>query len=101
MAKEYRVDLDALDQVVKELNGVLKDMGEAKGKAKNRTYLPDSALGKNFSERKRMHDSHNEMKSYIEDNIVSLIEKMVDEFGRKTKKAKEAYDDAEHKNKLK
>jgi hypothetical protein len=101
MAKEYRVDLDALDQVVRELNAVLKDMGVAKGNAKNQTYLHPGALGKDFGERDRMHKSHDEMKAYIENNIVAVIEKMVDDFGKKTKKAKEAYDDAEHKNKLK
>lgn len=100
MAKEYRVDLDALDQVVKELNGVLKDMGGRKDNAKNRTYLPAGALGKNFTERDKMHQSHDEMKKYIEDKIVTLIEKLVDDFGQKTRKTKEAYDDAEQKNKM-
>ncbi|BDM71859.1 hypothetical protein HEK616_53460 [Streptomyces nigrescens] len=100
-SKEYGVDLDALDQVVKELNQVLKDMGGPKDKAKNQTYLPDGALGKGFEERDRMHKAHNDMKAYIEQNIVGLIEKMIDDFGKKSKQTKDAYDDAEHDNSMK
>ncbi|MEU7182772.1 MULTISPECIES: hypothetical protein [Streptomyces] len=100
-SKEYGVDLDALDQVVKELNQVLKDMGGPKDKAKNQTYLPPGALGKNFSEQKKMHAAHDEMKHYIEENIVGLIERLVDDFGKKSKKTKDAYDDAEHDNSMK
>lgn len=100
MGKEYGVDLDALDQVVKELNQVLKDMGGPKDKAKNQTYLPDGALGKGFSERDRMHKAHNDMKQYIEQNIVNAIENMIDDFGKKSQKTKDAYEDAEHNNKM-
>lgn len=99
--EQYGVDLDALDQVVRDLNQVLKDMGGTKGKAKNQTYLPDSALGKGFDEQKKMHGSHAEMKRFIEEDIVGLIERLVKDFGDKSKKTKEAYDDAEHDNSMK
>ncbi|ARF57723.1 hypothetical protein [Streptomyces gilvosporeus] len=101
MGKEYGVDLDALDQVVKELNQVLKDMGGPKDKAKNQTFLPDGALGKGFEERDRMHNAHNQMKDYIEQNIVGLIESMIDDFGKKSKQTKDHYEDAEHENTMK
>jgi predicted secreted protein len=100
MAKEYRVDLDALDQVVKELNGVLKDMNGTKGKAGSGTYLPSSALGKKYREHEMLHKAHTDMKTFIENEIVAKIEKLVDDFGKKSKKTKEAYDDAEHQNKI-
>ncbi|MFG2192547.1 hypothetical protein [Streptomyces sp. NPDC048639] len=102
MAKEeYGVDLDALDQVMKELNQVLKDMGGPKDKAKNSTYLPNGALGNNFDEQKELQAAHESMKTFIEKNILGLIEGLVDDFGKKTKKVKEAYDDAEAKNSMK
>lgn len=100
MGKEYGVDLDALDQLVKELNQVLKDMGGPKDKAKNQTYLADGALGKGFDERAKMHNAHNEMKDYIQTQIVDKIEGLIDDFGKKSKQTKDAYTDAEHDNKM-
>ncbi|MFF3547392.1 hypothetical protein ACFYXD_36870 [Streptomyces platensis] len=100
MAKEYRVDLDALDQVVRELNGVLKDMNGTKGKAGSGTFFPPSSLGKKYKEHEMLHTAHADMKKFIEEEIVGKIEKLVDEFGQKSKKTKEAYDDAEHDNKI-
>ncbi|MCK7625625.1 hypothetical protein MUU72_21405 [Streptomyces sp. RS10V-4] len=100
-SKEYGVDLDALDQLVKELNQVLKDMGGPKDKAKNQTYLPDSALGKGFSERDKMHKAHNDMKDFIQTQIVDKIEGLIDDFGKKSKQTKDAYADAEHNNTMK
>jgi hypothetical protein len=38
---------------------------------------------------------HGEMKSYIETEIISKIEGLIDDFGKKSKKTKEAYEDAE------
>ncbi|GAA2652221.1 MULTISPECIES: hypothetical protein [Streptomyces] len=100
-SKEYGVDLDALDQLVKELNQVLKDMGGPKDKAKNQTYLPEGALGKGFDERGKLHNAHNEMKDFIQNQIVDKIEGLVDDFGKKSQKTKDAYADAEHDNTMK
>ncbi|MER6845392.1 hypothetical protein [Streptomyces platensis] len=100
MAKEYRVDLDALDEVVRKLNGVLKDMNGTKGKAGSGTFLPSSSLGKKYVEHEMLHKAHADMKKFIEDEIVGKIEKLVEDFGQKSKKTKEAYDDAEHENKI-
>ncbi|WP_327154520.1 hypothetical protein OHU45_09910 [Streptomyces tubercidicus] len=100
MAKEYRVDLDALDEVVRKLNGVLKDMNGTKGKAGSGTFLPPSSLGKKYEEHVMLHKAHAEMKKFIEDEIITKIEKLVEDFGHKSKKTKEAYDDAEHDNKI-
>ncbi|MBL1092776.1 hypothetical protein ACWCXK_30505 [Streptomyces sp. NPDC001739] len=100
MAKEYGVNLDALDQLVKELNQVLKDMGGPKDKAKNQTYLPEGALGKGFDERAKMHKAHNDMKDFIQHQIVDKIEGLINDFGEKSKKTKDAYEDAEHDNKM-
>ncbi|BCK68193.1 hypothetical protein Srufu_021460 [Streptomyces libani subsp. rufus] len=100
MAKEYRVDLDALDEVVRKLNGVLKDMNGTKDKAGSGTFLPSSSLGKKYVEHEMLHKAHTDMKTFIEDQIVGKIEKLVEDFGQKSKKTKEAYDDAEHDNSM-
>ncbi|MET8679884.1 hypothetical protein ABZW18_20460 [Streptomyces sp. NPDC004647] len=101
MAEEYKVDLDALDQVVKELNAVLGEMGGPGGpctKTYEATYLPPKALGSGFSEQQELHDAHTKMKSYIETHIVDLIRDLIDDFGSKSKKVKETYDDSEKVN---
>lgn len=96
----YKVDLDALDQVVKELNQVLKDMGGPRKDIADGTYLPDGVLGKGFAEQGDLRQAHEKMKNFINVNIIDLIEDLIDDFGKKSKKAKEAYDDAEADNKL-
>jgi hypothetical protein len=102
MAKEqYGVDLSALDEVVKELNGVLKDMGGPKGKAEHNTFIPDGALGKGFSEERELYDEHARTKAYIHDEILKDIEDLIDDFGKKTEKTRGAYEDAEHDSSVK
>ncbi|MFF2812000.1 hypothetical protein ACFVT2_33470 [Streptomyces sp. NPDC058000] len=98
--EQYGVDLDALDQLVKELNQILKDMGGPNNRAKNQTYLPDKSLGNSFKELNELHDAHTEMQQYIQEKIVKKITDLIDEFGKKSKKTKEAYDDAEQRNKM-
>lgn len=95
-ASQYGVDLSALDEVITALNNVLRDMGGTKGKAANNTYLPAGALGKNFSEEEELRNAHAVMKDYIENTILAQIEGLVDDFGKKTKKAKDQYEEAEH-----
>jgi hypothetical protein len=99
MAKEqYRVDLDALDQVVRELNEILRDMGGPKRTAENNTYLAPGALGVNFSEQQELYDAHDKMVDHLKHDVIGPLEKLIDDFGQKTKKVKEAYDDAEAEN---
>ncbi|MYW69559.1 hypothetical protein GTY65_36655 [Streptomyces sp. SID8379] len=99
MADGYEVDLDALDQVVKELNQVLKDMGGPKRKAAYSTYVPKAALG-NFDEAQKLADAHDAMKTRIEQDMIAKIEKLIDKFGRKTEKARGVYQDAEADNSI-
>ncbi|AKA08921.1 hypothetical protein SAZ_30730 [Streptomyces noursei ZPM] len=86
--------------MVKELNQILKDMGGPNNRAKNQTYLPPKALGNSFGEQKDLHNAHTEMQQYIQEKIVKKITDLIDEFGQKSKKTKEAYDDAEQRNKM-
>ncbi len=56
----YRVDLSALDEVVKKLNGVISDLGVAGAGSKYKTHCPPGALGESvagatFAEAKKLH----------------------------------------------
>ncbi len=96
---QYRVDLSALDEVVKKLNWVISDLGDAKSDSKYKTYLPAGALGESvegarFMEAEKLHGAHTEMKTHLEE-IVEHIHDLVDDFGAKTKKTHGAYQDQE------
>ncbi|MFJ8670320.1 hypothetical protein [Streptomyces sp. NPDC093589] len=95
--EEYGVDLDALDQVVKELNHVLSEMGTSKSTAKTSTYLAKGTLGKGFSEESELYAAHQTMKQQIE-GLIDLVESLVDKFGKKSAKVRGAYQDAEADN---
>lgn len=96
---QYGVDLDALDQVVKELNQVIKDMGGPSRRAKNSTYLKSGSLGAGFREEQELRSSHEEVKKQIEE-LVDNIEALVDDFGKKSNKTMGAYQNAEADNKV-
>ena len=98
-ADEYKVDLDALDKVMVKLNGVLKSMQEVKGKSAHSTYLPEGALGRDFGEQSELRTAHANMKSFFEDEILSKLESLIDDFGKKTAKTRGAYEDREHDHK--
>ncbi|MEV0094786.1 hypothetical protein [Streptomyces sp. NPDC050738] len=98
---EYRVDLSALDEVVRKLNGIISDLGDAKSDSKYQTHLPPGALGMDadcasgkFIEAGKLHAAHSEMKTHLE-QIVDHIHGLTDDFGTKTKKTHGAYQDQE------
>ncbi|KOT93063.1 hypothetical protein ADK70_14330 [Streptomyces rimosus subsp. pseudoverticillatus] len=91
----YRVDLDRLDEVVKKLNAVLKDMQGASGKAKSGTHLPEGALGKGFSEEGELRNAHTRMKTHIENDVLKKLEKLIEDLSSKTSKTHGAYQDRE------
>jgi hypothetical protein len=90
----YKVDLSALDQVIRKLNGVIGDLGKANADTKHNTYLPKGALGSGFDEAEELSRAHDEMKTHLEE-VVDHLESVMDDFGTKTKKAHGAYQDAE------
>ncbi|MFC9242096.1 hypothetical protein ACFTZK_37430 [Streptomyces decoyicus] len=96
---QYGVDLDALDQVIKELNHVLKEMGTSKSTAENSTYLPKGALGEGFKEQGELYGAHEKMKGDIS-SLIQMVEGLVDTFGKKTSKVRGAYQDAEADNSI-
>ncbi|MET8475340.1 hypothetical protein ABZY90_28405 [Streptomyces sp. NPDC006422] len=90
----YKVDLSALDNVIRKLNGVIGDLGKASTDTKHKTYLPKGALGVGFDEAEKLTAAHDDMKKYLED-VVTHLESVMDDFGTKTKRAHGAYQDAE------
>ncbi|MBU7596078.1 hypothetical protein JGS22_000125 [Streptomyces sp. P38-E01] len=98
MAKgDYRVDLSSLEQVIKELNGVLKSLSGADSDAKYKTNLPPGALGSDsggfiFQEAEGLTKAHSVMKTHIEE-VVQHLNDVTDKFGKKTSKAHGAYQD--------
>ncbi|MFD7297900.1 hypothetical protein ACFV9W_31840 [Streptomyces sp. NPDC059897] len=105
----YKVDLSALDNVIKKLNAIIGDLGKANADTKHNTYLPPGALGASvagqcttsgstsggrFEEAEQLAAAHTEMKHYLE-AVVDHLEGVMDDFGTKTKRAHGAYQDAE------
>lgn len=95
----YKVELDQLQDVVKKLNGVLKDMQVSRGRAESGTYLPAGALGKNFGEEAELRGKHDEMKQFIETNVLKQLEGLIDDLRGNTQKAHGAYQDSEQETK--
>jgi hypothetical protein len=94
---QYRVDLSALENVITQLNGVLKDLGNANSDAKYKTALAPSALGADangvtFVEARKLTNAHQDMKLHIEE-VVGHLNEVVDDFGKKTKSAHGSYQD--------
>ncbi|AOP49488.1 hypothetical protein [Streptomyces lydicus] len=91
----YRVDLDRLDEVVKKLNNVLKDMQSTSGKAKSGTHLPEGSLGKGFEEEGELRQTHSDMKTFIENQVLAKLEHLIDDLQKKTSRTHGAYQDQE------
>jgi uncharacterized protein YukE len=97
MAEQYKVDLSEIEGTITKLNRAIKDMGTSGSNAKNSTYLPAGALGKNFGEAEALYQAHEQMKERLYE-IVAHLERVLDSFGQKTKKTHDAYADAEAEN---
>ncbi|PNE38668.1 MULTISPECIES: hypothetical protein [Streptomyces] len=99
MADQYRVDLSALEETMRKLNGILKDLGSAHSDARYKTSLSQNALGAdaggaNFMEARRLTEAHTDMKNSIE-SIVGHLHDVTNEFGTKTKKVHGNYQNQE------
>ncbi len=90
-----RVDLSELEETVRRLSRVASAMGESVGKAKYNTYLPEGALGENFTEATELATAHDVMKRHIEE-IITVIHEVIDDFGKNTKKVHGNYQNADH-----
>lgn len=99
MGDQYRVDLSALEETVKKLNGVMRDMGSANTCAKYQTALSPRALGTDangvtFQEAHELTGAHETVKRHIEE-IVEHLNEVISDFGGKTKKTRDTYQNQE------
>lgn len=89
MGEQYRVDLSALEDTIRKLNGILKDLGNANADTKYKTSLSANALGADvgnhkFLEARKLTQAHTEMKTHIEE-IVQHLNDVMDKFGNNTR----------------
>ncbi|MFF4601164.1 hypothetical protein ACFY12_00190 [Streptomyces sp. NPDC001339] len=99
MADQYRVDLSALEDTIRKLNGILKDLGNANADTRYKTSLSRNALGADapgatFLEARKLTDAHEKMKQHIEE-IVQHLHDVMNEFGTKTRKVHGNYQNQE------
>ncbi|MFJ9727817.1 hypothetical protein ACIRP3_34190 [Streptomyces sp. NPDC101209] len=98
MSNGMRVDLSALDEVIRKLNGLLSDMDKANTKAKYETDIPSNAFGSaKFLESNELHSAHQKQKTRIE-NMIRDLHKLIDDFGTSTSKVRDKYSNQEHAN---
>jgi hypothetical protein len=101
MSNGMRVDLSALDEVIRRLWRLLDDMDKAGTTSKYDTEIPINAFGQAsgdscvFLEAKDLHGSQSEMKAHIE-GIIRRLHGLIDDFSTKTSKVRDRYNDEEH-----
>ncbi|KUM67716.1 hypothetical protein [Streptomyces curacoi] len=101
MSNGMRVDLSALDEVIRRLWTLLDDMDKAGKTSKYETEIPPNAFGQvteescQFVEAVELHAAQKEMKIKIEKMIKDLHE-LIDDFSTKTSKVRDRYNDEEH-----
>jgi hypothetical protein len=100
MSDGMRVDLSALDEVIRKLWTLLDDMDKAGETSRYRTDIPQSAFGGNrtFLEAIELFNAHKRMKSDLEEAINGL-HGLIDKFGKSTSKVKDKYTEQEYANK--
>lgn len=100
MSDGMRVDLSALDEVIKKLWTLLDDMDKAGETSRYQTEIPSTAFGSNcmFLEATELHAAHKDMKTNLEKAIKGL-HGLIDQFGKSTSKVKDKYAEQEYANK--
>lgn len=97
MSNGYKVDLSALDEVIKKLNRVVDDMGGPKTCARYETYLPAGFLGQGFSEETDLRGAHDSTKSNIE-GYIDKLQNLIVKYSSNTAQVRKNYDEQEQKN---
>ncbi|CAL9545849.1 hypothetical protein SUDANB58_04345 [Streptomyces sp. enrichment culture] len=100
MSNGMRVDLSALDEVIRKLWSLLDDMDKAGQTSRYNTEIPVSAFGRSdtFLEAGDLFNAHKEAKSDLEGAIKGLHD-LIDRFGKSTSKVKDKYTEQEYANK--
>ncbi|MER0482207.1 hypothetical protein ABR737_28375 [Streptomyces sp. Edi2] len=98
MGKHFKVDLDELDGVVRQLRSLQGDMAETSQKVEYGTNVPKSAFGVNFGEAEEVSRAHDRMQTYLKD-VIKALHDLTHNFGEKTEASRGAYEDQEHETK--
>ncbi|MBT2504813.1 hypothetical protein J7I98_02670 [Streptomyces sp. ISL-98] len=100
MSDGMRVDLSALDEVIKKLWTLLDDMDKAGETSRYRTDIPLDAFGNGcmFLEAGDLFNAHKETKGDLEGAIKGL-HGLIEKFGKSTSKVKDKYTEQEYANK--
>lgn len=72
MGKHFKVDLDELDGVVRQLRHLQHDMSETGQNVEYGTNVPKSAFGVNFGEADDVSHAHDRMQTYLKDVVKAL-----------------------------
>lgn len=95
MSDGYKVDLSALDEVIKKLNQVVDGMGGPKTNAKYETNIPSGWFGNHeFQEAEGLRAEHDNVKGKIEGYIDSL-QSLIVQFSSNTAQVRRNYDEQE------
>ena len=100
MSDGMRVDLSALDEVIRKLWTLLDDMDKAGQTSRYNTEITMAAFGGNctFLEAGELFSAHKEAKGNLEDAIQGL-HGLIDKFSTSTSKVKDKYTEQEYANK--
>lgn len=96
MSNGYKVDLSALDEVIKKLNQVVDGMGGPKTCARYETNIPSHWLGTNFVEAMDLHKAHDETKGNIE-AYIDKLQQLIVKYSSDTDQVKRNYDEQEQR----
>jgi hypothetical protein len=99
MSNGMRVDLSALDEVIRKLWSLLDDMDNAGKTSRYNTEIPADAFGKisTFLEAGDLHAAHKDAKDQLESAIQGL-HGLIDKFSTSTSKVRDKYTEQEYAN---
>ncbi|MGW1839373.1 hypothetical protein [Streptomyces sp. NPDC002067] len=95
MTEKFKVDLDELDDVVRQLKRLRREMDEPSQKVKFSTHIPESAFGGDFIERGKLAGAHDRMQGYMTE-VITALQEVIHDFGDKTEASRGSYEDQEH-----
>ncbi|MEU9111791.1 hypothetical protein AB0D04_08385 [Streptomyces sp. NPDC048483] len=98
MGKHFKVDLDELDGVVRQLRHLQGDMDETSQKVEYGTNIPKSAFGVDFGEAEELSHAHDRMQTYLTD-VIKALNHLTHQFSGKTEASRGAYEDQDHQTK--
>ncbi|WP_338673276.1 hypothetical protein V1460_09350 [Streptomyces sp. SCSIO 30461] len=100
MSNGMRVDLSALDEVIRKLWTLLDDMDKAGQTSKYNTEIPMDAFGNSclFLEAGDLQAAHKTAKADLE-KVIEGLHGLIEKFSTSTSKVKDKYTEQEYANK--